>query len=185
MGPDFTNTRAPQVSTAALARTFEDLFREYHSVILTAAFNRLNDLGDAENVTADVFTAAWRHRNEHETAYTLRWLYATLRNVVGNEYRRRSRAARRYQRLAAEPTESTPIAIDDEAIMLRQVVSKLRPDDRELIWMAYWEELTREEMAEVLGCSYAAVKVRLLRARQRLKVLLASQDLVRDESGVL
>jgi RNA polymerase sigma-70 factor (ECF subfamily) len=85
---------APRSPAATVARSFEDLFREYHSVILTAAFNRLNDLGDAENVTADVFTAAWRHRSEHETVFTLPWLYVALRNVVGNEYRRRSRAAR-------------------------------------------------------------------------------------------
>lgn len=185
MGPDLTNTSAPRLPASTAARSFEDLFREYHSVILTAAYNRLNDLGDAENVTADVFTAAWRHRSEHETVFTLRWLYAALRNVVGNEYRRRSRATKRYQRLAAEPTESTHIAVDDEAITLRQVVSKLRPDDRELIWMAYWEELTREEMAEVFGCSLTAVKVRLLRARERLKVLLASQELVDAERGAL
>jgi RNA polymerase sigma-70 factor (ECF subfamily) len=51
--------------------------------------------------------------------------------------------------------------------------------------MAYWEELTREEMAEVLGCSLTAVKVRLLRARERLKTLLASQELVGDERGGL
>ena len=69
--------------------------------------------------------------------------------------------------------------------MLRQVVSNLRPDDRELIWMAYWEELTREEMAEIVGCSLPAVKVRLLRARERLRTLLESHEMVDDERGGL
>ncbi|MBW9111303.1 RNA polymerase sigma factor [Microbacterium ureisolvens] len=184
MGLDRANSSASRVLGTSVVRAFDDLFRAYHSLILTAAFNRLNDLGDAEDVTAEVFSAAWRHRGEHELVFTLRWLYATLRNVVGNEYRRRARTARRYQRLAAEATESTVLAVDDEAIMLRQIVSRLRPEDRELIWMAYWEELTREEMAEVLGCSVGAVKVRLLRARERLKSLLETREPVGDERGV-
>lgn len=184
MGPDIANSRASRVQATTVARSFEVLFREYHAVIVTAAFNRLNDIGDAENVTAEVFTAAWRHRGEHEAVFTLRWLYATLRNVVGNEYRRRSRAARRYERLVAETSEPQPVLVDDEAILLRQVVSKLRLEDRELIWMAYWEELSREEMAEILGCSVAAVKVRLLRARERLRQLLDSSASADDERGV-
>lgn len=184
MGREIASSSAPRAPAATVVRAFEDLFHAYHSAILTAAFNRLNDRGDAEDVAAEVFTAAWRHRTEHELVFTLRWLYATLRNVVGNEYRRRTRATRRYQRLATEAAESTLVAVDDESIMLRQIVSTLRPEDRELIWMAYWEELTREEMAEVLGCSVGAVKVRLLRARERLRSLLETQ-LVGDERSAL
>ncbi len=185
MGSDFAPPSAAFDAPATAAGTFEDLFRAYHSVILTAAFNRLNDLGDAENVTAEVFTVAWRHRSEHESSFTLPWLYATLRNVVGNEYRRRSRSTRRHERLTAETAVSAPHGFDEEAVMLRQVVSNLRPDDRELIWMAYWEELTREEMAEIVGCSLPAVKVRLLRARERLRTLLESHEMVDDERGGL
>lgn len=183
-GSDISRSSEAFAPPATVSGMFEDLFRAYHSVILTAAFNRLNDLGDAENVTAEVFAVAWRHRSERESSFTLPWLYATLRNFIGNEYRRRSRSTRRYERLAAEAAVSVPHAVDDDAVMVRRLVSEMRPDDRELIWMAYWEELTREEMAEILGCSLSAVKVRLFRARERLRVLLEHHEMAGATKGV-
>lgn len=57
------------MTAVTVARTFEDLFRDYHSVIVTAVFNRLNDLGDAEDVTADVF-AGGLHVYDHATVGT-------------------------------------------------------------------------------------------------------------------
>ncbi|MFE2772505.1 RNA polymerase sigma factor [Microbacterium resistens] len=176
VGFEITGSRLPRPASAAVARAFEDLFRAYHAVIVTAGFNRLDDLGAAEDAAAEVFTAAWRRRSEHETVFTLPWLYTTLRNVTGSEYRRRGRASRRYQRLAAEAPGHPTVLIDDDAIAVRQAVARMRSDDREVIWMAYWEELSREEMAEILGCSVAAVKVRLHRARERLRRRLGADE---------
>lgn len=158
-------------------RAYEELFRTFHPVLLTAALNRLNHRGDAEDVTAEVFSAAWRRRAEADVVFTLPWLYATLRNIVGNEYRRRERAARRHEKSAAAAAESVvESGYDDEAREIRQLIARLDPPDRELIWMAYWEELTREEMAAILGCSHTALRVRLMRARHRLKTALEHQQ---------
>jgi RNA polymerase sigma factor (sigma-70 family) len=154
----------------ALERSFESLFRSYHPVIFAAAYNRLSHRGDAEDVTAEVFGTAWRHREQSTIVFTLPWLYATLRNLVGNEYRRRDRSALRAEKAASTALESAnDAAHGDDDRDVRRVVASLDPDDRELIWMAYWEQLTREEMAAILGCSQSAVRVRLLRARRRLK----------------
>lgn len=158
-------------------RAFEELFRSYYPVIVSAAYNRLSRLDDAEDVAAEVFSIAWRNRSQSSSVYTLAWLYGTLRNVVGNEYRRRDRAARRVEKLAN--TAADPISdptMSDEGREVRRVVARLEPADRELIWMAYWEDLTREEMAEILGCTHATVRVRLFRARRRLKVALEAYD---------
>lgn len=167
---------APTLHPDVVARAFEELFRAHHSVLVAAAFNRLSDLDDAEEAVSEVFAAAWRRRTDHATTFTLPWLYATLRNVVGNEYRRRDRAARRVRRFAIKSPSAVVQPPDDEAIALRKFISGMRPDDRELLWMAYWEELTGEEMAVILGCSRSAIKVRLLRARGRLKELLRVHD---------
>lgn len=184
MGPESASSSTPGVPLVhggAVERAFEESFRAHHSLLVTAAFNRLSDLDDAEEAVAEVFAAAWRHRSDEVKSFMLPWLYATLRNVVGNEYRRRDRASRRVLRVMAERGDEAVQPLDDEAIMLRQFVSKLRLEDRELIWMAYWEELTGEEMAEILGCSRSAVKVRLLRARGRLRALLGLHDRIDSE----
>ncbi len=162
-----------------MKREFDALFRTYYSVISTAAYNRLNDLNDAEDVASAVFSAAWRRRHEEEDTFTLPWLYSTLRNLVGNEYRRRTRTLRRVERLVGEAGagSSTHVA-NDEHEGLRSLIASMEPADRELIWMAYWEELTREEMAVLLGCSEGAVRVRLLRARKKLSALMRSAQAV-------
>jgi RNA polymerase sigma-70 factor (ECF subfamily) len=54
-------------------------------------------------------------------------------------------------------------------------MEELSSSDRELIRMAYWEDLSRDEIAEILGCSAVTVRVRLLRARNRLDALLKAK----------
>ena len=162
----------PTEAPGAVRRAFEELFRDYHSLIVTAAFNRLSDLHDAEEVAAEVFTAAWRRRADPVTVFTLPWLYATLRNVVGNEYRRRERAKRRESRIRTVSLDPPVLPVDEEAVALRRIMSAMRSEDRELLWMVHWEDLTHEEIAAILRCTQAAVKVRLSRARGRLRALL-------------
>ncbi|GLU89566.1 sigma-70 family RNA polymerase sigma factor [Agromyces sp. NBRC 114283] len=156
---------------AAGEREFEELFRTYHAVIVAAAFNRLSDRTDAEDAAAEVFAQAWRRRDDAQV-FTLAWLYATLRNIVGNTYRGRSRHLRRAERVEHEVEAQHALASED-VLEVRLAVNRLDEADREVIWMAYWEDLGREEMAEILGCSIAAVRVRLHRARRRLEQLLA------------
>lgn len=162
---------------------YERLFRSYYSVMLAAAFNRLNNLADAEDVVAEVFTAAWRRRGE-ESVLTLPWLYSTLRNHVGNAYRRRKREVQREFHLQdARSTEETHTEQIEECAELRRVVAQLAVGDRELIWMAYWEDLTGAEIAEILGCTHSAVRVRLLRAKKRLKSLIQSSRINAGEDA--
>ncbi|MFF2372420.1 RNA polymerase sigma factor [Agromyces sp. NPDC058110] len=152
-------------------REFEVLFRTYHPVLVSAAYNRLNDLGDAEDAAAEVFAQAWRRRDEAAHVFSIAWLYSTLRNVVGNQYRGRTRHARRVEQ--AETNHRDPAAgASDDALDVRTAVNRLDPADRELIWMAFWEDLTRDEMAEILGCSAATLRVRLHRAKKRLETAL-------------
>lgn len=155
---------------------FGALFRAYHPVMVSAAYNRLNNRADAEEVAAEVFRIAWDRRQTLRDTKRLAWLYSILRNVVGNEYRRRTRADKRRERAASEllAVPDLPKAAShlSDQLEVREAVAALSPSDRELIWMAYWEELTREEMAEVLDCSTASVRVQLHRARGRLKVVL-------------
>ncbi|MFC9559422.1 RNA polymerase sigma factor [Agromyces sp. NPDC056965] len=156
-------------------RAFDELFRAHHRTIVQAAYHRLSNVRDAEDAAAEVFSVAWRQRASAPGIYTLPWLYGVLRNVVGVEYRRRDRA-----RVGAAASAETGRAEDDSADVdagdaardVRRAVASLALSDRELIWMAYWEDLSRTEMAEIVGISHASLRVRLLRARHRLKVAL-------------
>lgn len=162
-----------------LSERFSQLYTEYRSVILMAAYRRLGDLQDAQDVTTEVFRVAWSHRNNADYVFELAWLYATLRNLVGNEYRRRDRAARLVDRLGSMGRSDSADHSSDDALVIREAVAALSPQDRELIGMVFWDETTREEAAQVLGCSVNAVNLRLQRVRRKLFDRVVSAEVAR------
>ena len=159
---------------------FEELFRTYHPVIVAAAFNRLSDVSDAQDAAAEVFAQAWRRRDAADHVFTIEWLYVTLRNVVGNHYRSRTRHHRRVEQAGRH--HPTPVDGAADAVLdVRAAVNRLELADRELIWMAYWEDLSREEIARILGCTPATLRVRLHRARKKLQDALGEDATIPEE----
>ena len=67
-----------------------------------------------------------------------------------------------------------------EQLRVRAVLGELAPGDQELLRLTEWDGLDVGEVAAVLGCSPAAVKVRLHRARQRLRMLMSEDDSTSD-----
>ena len=117
------------------------------------------DLYDDPRLLGEVFVGPYlRHSPE------LAWVYGIVRNVVGNEYRRVERAGALARRLLPAPiVDST--SSTHRVLEVRRTLLSLRPADRELLFMAYWEDLTPAEMAAILGCTLATLAVRLNRAR--------------------
>lgn len=161
---------------------FVGVYQAYYRAILTVAHQRLGSFADAEDATAEVFRIAWRAHLDG-TEFGLPWLYQTLRNVIGNEYRRRSRADALTERVGQIEFPLDHVSSPDDAIEIRHWMQKLPELDRELIRMAYWEDLSREEIARVLGCTAATVRVRLFRARRRLETLLVADSVSSKGQG--
>ncbi len=81
-------------------------------------------------------------------------------------------------RLAASgTTPSQRLLRDEQGRRLREVLGRLRPNDREVLVMCYLEELNFGEIAAVLGISENAAKVRHFRALERVRKLLEGHDL--------
>lgn len=164
--------------------SFAVFYRRYYRLVLTIAEQRLSGSSDAEDITAEVFRIAWKHDADgHELS--LPWLYQVLRNRIGSEYRRIHRNGRLVESastLLLTNIVTTPD--DDDAAAVRQAINALPHDDRELIYMAYWEDLSGPEIAAILGCAAVTVRVRLLRARRKLKMILETADVRQEvESG--
>lgn len=147
----------------AVAR-FTALFRQHHSLIVATCFRRLSDMAAAEDAAAEVFRVAWQRFHEQDNP-SLAWLYGVVRNVVGNEYRRSARARSLRDRLVAE---AIPEAVSTDGALV-DALNQLKEGEREILFMSYWEDLTGEEISEILGISKPAVWVRLSRARDALR----------------
>lgn len=150
---------------------FTVFYRDSYRLILTVAEQRLQGHTDAEDITAEVFRIAWKHCSDGNEV-TLPWAYGVLRNLIGNEYRRLQRASRLIEHAAPLLVEKLVNPSSDDGLTVRAAMLTLSIDDRELLYMAYWEDLTNEEISTLIGCKQVTVRVRLMRARKRLKAVL-------------
>ncbi|HJA04859.1 MAG TPA: sigma-70 family RNA polymerase sigma factor [Candidatus Microbacterium stercoravium] len=159
---------------AARPDEFRAFYRAHYGLILTVAEQRLDTVQAAEDAAGEVFQIAWRRYRDDGAALTLPWVYQILRNVIGTEYRRLARARRANERARDERHDEDPAI--ERRIDVREGIRRLAERDRELLYMAYWEDLTGAEMAEILGTSRGAVRVRLTRARERLRAVLSGVE---------
>ena len=164
----------------------EALFRAHHRAVLAYAVRRLpGDRADADDVVAEVFAAAWRHR-ERVPDEALPWLYRTAADHVQHRRRSTARRSRLADRLGGLGGEGSPTAVVDAtdelvdrldaAARVARVLDALPPRDAEVLRMSVWEQLDAASIAYVLSISPSAVRVRLHRARRRAEHLLAVPD---------
>ncbi len=147
---------------------FARLWRSYASNVYAYAARRTN-VSDAEDVVADTFVVAWRRREEHPD-HELAWLYGIARRVVGSSYRssfRRRRLSRRVSDVVAHREADAPVSPDRRLGL--DVLAGLSESDRETLLLCAWEGLTPDEAAFALGISPSAYRMRLARARKRLR----------------
>jgi RNA polymerase sigma-70 factor (ECF subfamily) len=97
------------------------------------------------------------------------------------------RATTRQRTIAARLAASEPSALpessdgSDEPRTVLEALAGLHEKEREVLMLAAWEELSSSEAARVLGCSATAYRIRLHRARGRLRERLAESHGVEPE----
>jgi len=164
-----TGDRAQAASDAD--RRFESCFRANYAAVLAFAIRRLPDRATAEDAAAETFAVAWRRR-ELIPEEPMPWLYGIALRVVANQRRSSERRRRLGDRLEHEAGgwEGAPEPID--ALHRRDTFAaafqRLGESEREVLRLIAWDGLDTREAASVLGCSTAAFRVRLHRARRRL-----------------
>ena len=130
---------------------------------------------DLHDAVADVFAVAWRRRSSRPRGAEERlWLFGVARKVLSGYRRAAERRLRLFNRLTAQPdagrTDGSGDPPGSEA--LERAMETLGKQDRELLRLLAWDDLSRTEAAEVLGCSVNAVNIRLHRALKRLSAEL-------------
>lgn len=127
-------------------------------------------------MTSETFLIAWK-RFEAIPEDPIPWLLSTARNLLRHSERGRSRRRALEHRLAAEPmgSEGDPPDPGERAEAFAAAFTGLRERDREALTLISWDDLDPAEAALSLGISVAAFRVRLHRARRRLKAALDDQ----------
>ncbi|MEN8114494.1 MAG: sigma-70 family RNA polymerase sigma factor [Actinomycetota bacterium] len=153
-------------------RNFEKLYISSYDAVLRYCLRRTSH-EDALDAAAETFVVAWRRRSDIPEDRYLPWLYGVARKVLANQ----RRSIGRYDNAVAElrvvgnpgPEQpETQVVRNQDAQEMVEALGHLRPADREIIALAGWEELGRDEIAVALGCTPNAITKRLNRALDRL-----------------
>ncbi len=155
--------------------TFEGIVARYESRVARLAFRLLGWRDDVEDIVQDVFVSVFRNLRQFRGDSNLdTWVMSITVNTC-RSYRRKRFLRLRVLKHARTDTEAAPDAADDGAVFdqVHRAVRTLPAKFREVIVLRYMEEMSVDEISELLGVSRGAVEVRLSRARERLKDVLS------------
>lgn len=147
------------------------------------AYCRRRGSRDPEGITAEVIAIAWDRRDELDLGQCRPWLIATARNLLSDEYRARRRVVPTDPEtlLEIDPRLEPDFEVDSLDAELGRALDSLSPSDREAVLLVAWEELSPAEAARSMGVGPATFRVRLHRARGRLKRAL--EQAATDSTG--
>jgi RNA polymerase sigma-70 factor, ECF subfamily len=112
-----------------------------------------------------------------------RYLFRIATNLLRDHWRRRAPASLEGLPETAFGTDQDPdIAQIDSQKMLARAFGRMRPRERQLLWLAYAEGATHAEIAEITGLRAAGIRILLYRARRKLARLL-KQRVATSEKG--
>ena len=159
------------MSACGSRQAAEDRFAElFDHLGLVVAYVRRRGGVDPDATAAEVMTIAWRRLPTVPGGDPRPWLITTARNLLMNEWRRAAHERAAVAQLDGGEFAPAPTLGLDPA--LEEALRRLSLDDREALLLVAWEELTPSEAARSLGISATAFRVRLHRARRRLRAAL-------------
>ncbi len=133
----------------------------------------------AEDVISETFLDVWRQAGSFEGRSAVStWLLAIARFKALSILRRKKEDALDEDGITAlvDPVDNPEVAAQkrDTGQILRQCLTALSRDHREIIDLVYYHEKSVEEVAKIVGIPEATVKTRMFYARKRLSKLLKS-----------
>jgi RNA polymerase sigma-70 factor (ECF subfamily) len=164
---------------------FAELVDKYKQPVINVAARMLRDPTEAEDLAQNVFVQVYKSAHRYQVASKFStWLFTITRNLCLNEIRRRSRhpadsidAGRPDQedqplhQFEDKKTFSPPDSLlhGELEAKIEEALAELPENQRTAILLCRQDELSYEEIAEVLECSLSATKSLIHRGRETLK----------------
>jgi RNA polymerase sigma-70 factor (ECF subfamily) len=171
--------------------SYEKLIGRFQQPVYNLAYRLLNDAGDASDVTQEVFLKVFRNVQHFQGKSSLRtWVYRIAVNESHNRRRWLFRHRHKEVGLQEEFEDSEPRdrsladtgrspydrAFDSEKhALLEEALARINPSFREAVVLRDVEDLSYDEIAEILQISMGTVKSRILRGREALRVQLTAR----------
>ncbi len=150
---------------------FEQAVRDYANTIYRVARHAVKDRGEAEDVTQTVLLRLYQHPGAFESPEHMKhWLL----RVAVNESRKVLRSAWRKKIVPLEDWDGTVEGPEEQGVL--EAVMALEAKYRLPVYLYYYEGLSVQEVAAVLGANVSTIQTRLQRARDKLKIALTEEE---------
>lgn len=161
-------------------QAYAQLVDRYQQYVFTLALRLVPNREDAEEIAQDSFVKAYRYLADfrQESKFST-WLYTIVqRNAI---------SFLRKRQLDIQPIDNKEFLVQEKDNSLHALQSKsdkqmindalalLKPDEASVISLFYLQEQSLDEIGQILGIESGAAKVRLFRARQKLKQVIETR----------
>lgn len=186
LGRDIGNV-VPSVTGAGDRAAFDRIFEEFSPAIFNYVLRMVGDGDRAADITQDTFIKAYRKLDTlTDEKSTRSWLYRIATNTAIDEMRRR-RWVRPLQADEDEREDRPDTGPGPEAMVMdatiddriQRALMRLRPNHRQCLILSDVEDMSAQQIGEVMELSYGAVRTLLCRARGEMRRFLAAEGLVR------
>jgi RNA polymerase sigma-70 factor (ECF subfamily) len=152
---------------------FEALFERYRAVLWRFFRRRVPEPSRAEELTQDVFVAVLQGSSRYRGTGSVRsYIFGIAYNILLAD--RRTSSTRQTTVLDGDVASSA--SDPDHGLWVRNALRQLDPDDREILMLREYDQLSYQEIADVKGLPLNTVRSRLFRARLALKAALESHS---------
>ncbi|MCX6151156.1 MAG: RNA polymerase sigma factor [Ignavibacteriales bacterium] len=146
-----------------------DHFKLYAEDILRYSFSILRNSYDAQDAVQEVFLKYTENKNTFREDCSLKtWLFTLTRNYCYDRLRSRKHSAEKLDDNLFEAINNPDY---DNLISLKDAMKMLTDEQNEIIYLRDYEGNSYKQIAEITGQSVENVKVKLFRAKQRLRKL--------------
>jgi len=156
-------------------RGFSDLVHRYTSPIFNLAFRLLNDRDSAADVVQSTFMKVYENLRRYDSRYRFfSWLYRIALNESLTVLQQRRGRDPLPEDIESEDNQPDAIILEHERnSFIQSALMKLSDNERVVIVLRHFSEMSYAEIAAALGINTKTVKSRLFSARLRLRMLLA------------
>lgn len=145
------------------------LFERYHLRIFNFLCQMTNGDRDlSEDITQEVFYKAIKYKSTYHGGKFVSWIFTIARNSLNNHYRKKKEYVDRLDdveyKIGIEPNGK-----HDDLAHLSHMLDKLDKQEKELIILNRMQQIKYDQLAEMMGSTAGAVKVKVHRAIKKLK----------------
>ncbi|MBK7978017.1 MAG: sigma-70 family RNA polymerase sigma factor [Deltaproteobacteria bacterium] len=165
------------------AEAFDALYDRHASVVFPLLLRIVRTSADAEEVLQETWLQAWRSAASYDAGRgtVLAWLLNMARSRALDRYRAVSSRRRAETRAEAEPVAASIDPVDlslgaERARRVRDALTKLKPRQREVLEIAYFEGLSQTEIATRLGVPLGTVKTWMRQGTLALRELIGGES---------